>query len=110
MIQKLKISINNSKPKPVVVINTESGSEVEFSSVVKASNYIRISPTHFNNYISKQPVKRIYLVVKVGGIDVTADYEIKKPWVNPKSLAVCAKKNIQVYLMSFHLLQKQQSF
>ena len=35
---KLKISINNSQSKPVVVINTESGSEVEFSSIVKASN------------------------------------------------------------------------
>lgn len=89
---KLKISINNSKSKPVVVINTESGSEVEFSSIVKASNYMGISPTHFNYYLSKQPIKGIYLVVKVGGIDVTADYEINKPSVNPKSLAVCATK------------------
>jgi hypothetical protein len=89
---KLKISINNSKSKPVVVINTESGSEFEFSSIVKASNYIGISPTYFNNYLSKQPIKGIYLVVKLGGIDVTVDYVINKPTVNPKSLAVCATK------------------
>ena len=36
-----------------------------------------ISPTHFNYYLSKQPIKGIYLVVKLGGIDVTADYEKK---------------------------------
>jgi hypothetical protein len=89
---KLKISINNSQSKPVVVINMESGSEVEFSSIVKASNYMGISPTHFNYYLSKQPIKGIYLVAKIGGIDVTADYEINKPLVNPKALAVCATK------------------
>jgi hypothetical protein len=89
---KLKISINNSQSKPVVVINMESGSEVEFSSIVKASNYMGISPTHFNYYLSKQPIKGIYLVAKIGGIDVTADYEINKPLVNTKALAVCATK------------------
>jgi group I intron endonuclease len=33
---KLKISINNSRSKSVVVTNIESGSKVEFSSIVKA--------------------------------------------------------------------------
>ena len=33
---KLKISINNSRSKTVVIINTESGSNIEFSSIVKA--------------------------------------------------------------------------
>ena len=89
---KLKISINNSKSKPVVIINTESESEVEFSSIVKSSNYMGIPLTHFNHYLFKQPIKEIYLVVKLGGIGVTADYEINKPSVNPKSLAVCATK------------------
>ncbi len=51
-----------------------------------------ISPTHFNYYLFKQPVKRMYLVVKVGGIDVIADYEINKPSVNPKSFPVCATR------------------
>ena len=51
-----------------------------------------ISPTHFNYYLSKQPIKGIYLVAKIGGIDVTADYEINKPLVNPKALTVCATK------------------
>ena len=51
-----------------------------------------ISPTHFKYYLSKQSIKWIYLVVKRGGIDVTGDYEINKPWVNPKSLAVCDTK------------------
>lgn len=84
--------MNNSKYKPVVAINTESGSELEFSSIVKALNYIGISPTHFNYYLSKQPIKGIYLIVKLGGIGVTGYYEINKPPVDPKSLAVCATK------------------
>jgi len=43
-----------------------------------------ISPTHFYYYLSKKkPIKGIYLVIKLGGIDVTADYEINKPSVNP---------------------------
>jgi hypothetical protein len=49
-----------------------------------------ISPTHFNDYISKQQIKGIYLVVKLGAIDITADYEINKPSVNSKSIAICA--------------------
>jgi len=49
-----------------------------------------ISPTHFNYYLSKQPIKGIYLVVKLGGIDITADYEINKPSVNSKSITICA--------------------
>lgn len=63
-----------SKSKSVVVINKETESKVEFSSIVKASNYMGISPTHFNYYLSKQPIKGNYLVVKIGGIDVTAYY------------------------------------
>jgi hypothetical protein len=38
-----------------------------------------ISPNHFNYYLFKQPIKGIYLVVDIGGIDVTADYQINKP-------------------------------
>ena len=49
-----------------------------------------ISPNHFNYHLVKQPIKGIYLVVKIGGIDVTADYQINKPSVNPKSISVCA--------------------
>jgi len=118
---KLKISINNSQSKPVVVINIESGSEVEFSSIVEASNYMGISPakqpqpqasgaTHFNYYLSKQPVKGIYLVVKIGGIDVTADYEINKPSVNPKSLAVCALKKDTGVSHEFSSITKAAEF
>ena len=32
------------------------------------------------------------MVAKIGGIDVTTDYEINKPLVNTKALAVCATK------------------
>jgi hypothetical protein len=71
---KLNISIHNSKSNPVVVMDIKYGSEVEFSSNVKASNYMGIFPNHFNYYLSKKPVKEIYLVVKAGGIDITADY------------------------------------
>ena len=60
-----------------------------------------ISPTHFNYYLSKQPIKGIYLVVKVGGIDVTADYEINKPSANPNSLPVCATKKYSCILRVF---------
>ena len=35
-----------------------------------------IFSTHFNYYLSKQPIKGIYLVVNIGGIDMTAGYEI----------------------------------
>jgi predicted HTH domain antitoxin len=89
---KLKISINNSRSKTVVITNIESGSKVEFSSIVKASKYMGISPNHFNYYLLKQPIKGMYLVVNIGGIDVTADYQINKPSANPKSLPICAIK------------------
>ena len=42
-----------------------------------------ISPNHFNYYLLKQPIKGIYLIVNIDGIDVTADYQINKPSVNP---------------------------
>lgn len=48
-----------------------------------------ISPTHFHYHLSKQPVKGIYLVVMIGGIDVQADYVINNPSGNSKSIAVC---------------------
>jgi hypothetical protein len=51
-----------------------------------------ISPNHFNYYILKQPIKGIYLVINIGGIDVNADYQINKPSVNPKSFPICAVK------------------
>lgn len=51
-----------------------------------------ISPTYFNYYLSKQQVKGIYLLVKRGDTDVTADYEIYKPPVNAKSFAVSTLK------------------
>ena len=34
----------------------------------------------------------MYLVVNIGGIDVTADYQINKPSANPNSLPICAIK------------------
>lgn len=103
---KLKISINNSRSKTVVITNIESGSKWEFSSdffisideiyvkkkLVKASKYMGISPNHFNYYLLKKPIKVIDLVVNIGGIDVTADYPINKPPANPKSLPICAIK------------------
>ena len=89
---KLKMSINNSRSKTVVVTNIEFGSKVEFSSIVKASKYMGISPNHFNHYLLKQPIKGIYLIVNIGGKDVTADYQINKPSVNPKSFPICAIK------------------
>ena len=51
-----------------------------------------ISPNHFNYYLLKQPIKGIYLVVNIGGIDLTAHYQINKPSVNPKSFLICAIK------------------
>lgn len=51
-----------------------------------------ISPNHFNDYLLKQRIKGVYLIVNIGGIDVTADYPINKPSVNPKSLPICAIK------------------
>lgn len=51
-----------------------------------------ISPNHFNYYLIKQPIKGMYLVVNIGGIDVTADYQINKPSANPKSIITCAIK------------------
>ena len=51
-----------------------------------------ISPNHFNYHLVKQPIKGIYLVVKIGGIDVTADYQINKPSVNTKYFPICAIK------------------
>ena len=69
----------------------ETGSEWEFSTIVKASRHMGISLTHFNYHLSKQPVKGIYLV-KIGGKDVTTDYLIKNPSANTKSVAVCVVK------------------
>jgi hypothetical protein len=82
-----------------------------------------ISPNHFNYYILKQPIKGIYLVINIGGIDVNADYQINKPSVNPKSFPICAVKMDtgvsyefpSVCLFFFYTkkkkqLQKQQSF
>ena len=54
---KLMIYIKNSRSKPVVITNIESGSKVELPSIVKASKYMGIYPNHFNNYILKQPIK-----------------------------------------------------
>lgn len=51
-----------------------------------------ISPNHFNYYLSKQPIKGLYLVLTINGIDVTADYQISKPSINTKSLPICATK------------------
>jgi len=76
--KKLKISINNSKSKTVVITTIESGYTDEFSSVVKASKYLGISPTHFKYYVVKQQIKGIYLAVKIADIAVTADYTINK--------------------------------
>jgi len=57
-----------------------------------------ISSNHFNYYILKKPIKVIYLVINIGGIDVTADYQINKPSVNPKSFPICAiKRDTGVY-------------
>lgn len=89
---KLKISIHNSQSKSIVIRNMETGSEWEFSTIVEASRHMSISPTHFNYHLSKQPIKGIYLVVKIGGKDVTRDYLIKNPSPNTKSLAVCVVK------------------
>lgn len=56
-----------------------------------------IFATHFDYYLSKQQSKGIYLAVKIGGIDVNVGYEINKPSVNTKFIAVCAiKKGIGV--------------
>jgi hypothetical protein len=89
---KLKISNNNSQSKAIVIRNIQTGSEVEFSTIAKASSHMGISPTHFNYHLSKQPVKGIYLVVMIGGIDVQADYVINNPSANSKSIAVCVIK------------------
>ena len=51
-----------------------------------------ISLNHFNYYLLKQPIKGIYLIVNMGGIDVTADYQINKPSVNTKYFLICATK------------------
>ena len=83
---KLKISINNSRSKAVVVTNIESGSKVEFSSIV---NYMGFSPIYFNYYLLKQPIKDMYLVVNIRGIDLTAYSLINKPSANPNSLLIC---------------------
>ena|ERR1051325_3234269 len=85
-----------------------------------------ISPNHFNYYLPKQPIffMGIYLVVNIGGIDVTADYQINKPSFNPKSFSICAIKTDTGVSYEFpsvcfffffiqkkkKLLQKQQSF
>jgi len=89
---RLSISINNSQSKSVVIINRESGSEIVFPSIIKASDYMNISPTHFNYYLSRQPIKGKYLVTKIDDIDVTSVYKINEPRVNPKALIVCATK------------------
>ena len=69
-----------------------------------------VSPTDFNQYLSKQPIKGMYLVVKVGGIDVTADYEINKPQVNPKSFAVCATRKDTGVSYEFAFITKAPEF
>lgn len=56
------------------------------------SNVMGISPNHFNYYLLKQPIEGMYLVVNIGGIDVTAYYPINKPPANPKSIPICAIK------------------
>jgi hypothetical protein len=51
-----------------------------------------ITPNHFNNYLYKQQIKGVYLVVNINGIDVTGDYLISKTSINTKSLPICATK------------------
>lgn len=51
-----------------------------------------ISPNHFNYYLLKQPIKGMYQVVNLGGIDVTVYYQINKRSANPKSIITCAIK------------------
>jgi hypothetical protein len=51
-----------------------------------------IYPNHFNYYLIKQPIKDMYLVVNICGIDVTAYCLINKPSANPNSLLICAIK------------------
>lgn len=99
---KLKISNNNSQSKAIVIRNIETGSEVEFSTIVKASRHMGISPTHFNYHLSKQPVKGIYLVVMIGGIDVQADYVINNPLADSKSIAVCKNRFRCIYRIFIH--------
>lgn len=86
---RLRISINNSQSKSVVIINRESGSASVFPSIFKASEYMNISPTHFNYYLSRQPIKGKYLVTKIDDIDVTSVYKINEQRVNPKAFIVC---------------------
>ena len=51
-----------------------------------------IYPNHFNNYLLKQPIKVMYLVVNFRGIDVTTGYQINKPSANTKSTIICVIK------------------
>lgn len=51
-----------------------------------------ISPNHFNYYLLKQPIKGMYLVVNIYGIDVTADYPINKSPAKHQSIPICAIK------------------
>ena len=39
---------------------------MDFSSIVKASKFMDISPNDFNYYFLKQPIKGVYLVVNIG--------------------------------------------
>ena len=69
-----------------------------------------ISPTHFNYYVVKQPIKEIYLVVNIGGIDVITDYPINKPSVNPKSLSICVIKMYTNVSYEFPSITKAAEF
>ena len=51
-----------------------------------------ITPNLFNYYLFKLLIKGRYLVVKIGGIDITAENKIRKASVNTKSIAICAIK------------------
>lgn len=48
-----------------------------------------IYPNNFNYYLFKQPIKDMYLVVNIRGIDLTAYSLINKPSANPNSLLIC---------------------
>lgn len=107
---KLKISINNSKSKSVVVTDIESGSKTEFSSIVKASKYMGISPNHFTYYLLKQPIKGRYLVVNIDGVDIITDDQNNKPSINTKSLPVCAIKMDTGVSYEFRSITKAAEF
>jgi hypothetical protein len=51
-----------------------------------------ISQNNFNYYLSKQPIKGLYLVLTINTIDVTADYQMNKPSINTNSLPIFSTK------------------